>query len=269
MKEKFITIYTTCRLWVSSSASLSPMNDSLPFSLITPPARIIENLYSKALSLTTSGKFIEAQSIFVDALQYCSFFLGSSDTDYEVLKKKCREYILGLNIELKRRSISTSSDLIGKSIGLSFLFTQCDLDSIHLLLTLRSALSLAIKSGNYKMGVSFARRLLHENQSANSTVQLPLTVISQIQKTLVVCEEHIRKAESQGLPSDAQPSVPSTNSFVSGSTLKYICARSFEAVWNTSGKEEPLICTFCNSCYHRSLPIPFVCDICHLCEITN
>ena len=39
-------------------------------------------------------------------------------------------------------------------------FTHCNLQPVHLILTLRTALNLFFKLKNYKTGASFARRLL-------------------------------------------------------------------------------------------------------------
>ena len=151
-----LSIFATSRLSISCNYSLLPMDDCLSLSLVTPPCRFVESLFEKGLSLTTSGKFTEALGVFLDTLQCSSLFIGSSDAtiNYGDMKNKCREYILGLSIELARRSLSSSevlsSDTMKKCIGLSFLFTQCGLEPTHLLLTLRSALSIAIKSGNYR-----------------------------------------------------------------------------------------------------------------------
>ena len=73
----------------------------------------------------------------------------------------CREYILGVTIELKRRELLVSDPAnVARNLELAALFTHAQLQPPHQSLALRSAMTEARKVNNYAMAASFARRLL-------------------------------------------------------------------------------------------------------------
>jgi len=113
----------------------------------------------------TKGKFEECQACFLKVLQSIAFVVCDTRPAVNELKKLlsiCREYVLGLVIELKRKGLSDKS----KQCELAAYFTHCNLEPQHLCLTLRQAMSMNIKLQNYGLASSFARRLLELNPSA-------------------------------------------------------------------------------------------------------
>ena len=71
----------------------------------------------------------------------------------------CREYILGLTMETKRKEISIETpEGIQRAAELAAYFTHCSLQSGHLQLSLRSAMTYKMK--NFTTASAFARRLL-------------------------------------------------------------------------------------------------------------
>ena len=73
----------------------------------------------------------------------------------------CREYILGLSLELHRQAIAKDSlDQQLRNCELAAYFTHCELLPVHQMLTLRTAATISFKLKNLKMASSFARRLL-------------------------------------------------------------------------------------------------------------
>lgn len=72
----------------------------------------------------------------------------------------CREYILGLSMEQKRRDISKDESQAARAAELAAYFTHCELQPVHLMLTLNTAQTAFFKLKNFKTCSSFARRLL-------------------------------------------------------------------------------------------------------------
>ena len=72
----------------------------------------------------------------------------------------CREYILGLSMEMKRRDFAKDASQAARAAELAAYFTHCDLQPVHLMLTLNTAQTAFFKLKNYKTCSSFARRLL-------------------------------------------------------------------------------------------------------------
>jgi hypothetical protein len=72
----------------------------------------------------------------------------------------CREYILGLSLELQRRELSKDEEQASRAAELAAYFSHCNLQPVHLMLTLNTAQTLFFKLKNFKTCASFARRLL-------------------------------------------------------------------------------------------------------------
>jgi coatomer protein complex subunit alpha (xenin) len=69
----------------------------------------------------------------------------------------CREYITAIRI---KGAMTAAGDDPVRSTELSAYFTHCDLQPMHLLLALRSAMGTAFKHKNFIVAASMARRLL-------------------------------------------------------------------------------------------------------------
>jgi len=73
----------------------------------------------------------------------------------------CREYIVGLSMEAARKDLPKESlEDQKRSCEMAAYFTHSELQPIHQILTLRTALNLSFKLKNYRTAASFARRLL-------------------------------------------------------------------------------------------------------------
>ena len=102
--------------------------------------------------------------------------------DVQNLVKICKEYTVGINMELYRKTLGkTSSEDLKRSLELAAYFTHSELQPGHQvrskptlfcftflsfffffkILTLRTATNVAFKMKNYKMAMSFGRRLLN------------------------------------------------------------------------------------------------------------
>jgi len=132
-----------------------------------PPASLklsslIEALQS-AYKSTTEGKFGDALVKMRKILYAIPMLVVDSKQDAEDAESLvgiCAEYILGLTMELERRDIAKEPSKAGRAAELAAYFTHCDLQPMHLMLTLRTAQTVFFKLKNFKTCASFARRLL-------------------------------------------------------------------------------------------------------------
>lgn len=117
-----------------------------------------------AYQLTTQGRFGEAVERFRAIL--LSVPLLVVETKQEVseaaqLVEIAREYIVGLQMEKVRKELPKDTpEQQHRCAEMAAYFTHCNLQPVHLILTLRTALNLFFKLKNYKTAASFARRLL-------------------------------------------------------------------------------------------------------------
>jgi coatomer protein complex subunit alpha (xenin) len=63
-------------------------------------------------------------------------------------------------MEMKRRDFAKDASQAARAAELAAYFTHCDLQPVHLMLTLNTAQTAFFKLKNYKTCSSFARRLL-------------------------------------------------------------------------------------------------------------
>ena len=136
-----------------SSSSGSPI---VPLTV----SQLVKELQT-AYQTVTSGKFVEALVIFKNILYTSIFVVAGSKAEMSELQQLvdiCQDYILGLKMEIARKELPKESEARGAE--LAAYFTHCNLQPIHLMLTLRSAMNLHYKLENYRTASSFARRLL-------------------------------------------------------------------------------------------------------------
>jgi coatomer subunit alpha len=78
----------------------------------------------------------------------------------EQLIEVCKEYLLGLLIESTRRDIGASDPKTG--VELACYFTHCQIQSIHLVFALKTAMIQAFKLRNFGTAKTLAQRLLEQ-----------------------------------------------------------------------------------------------------------
>jgi len=152
----------------------------------------------------------------------------------------CREYVLGLNVEIERKALPKESlEQQKRSCEMAAYFTHCRLQPTHQILTLRTALNLFFKLKNYKTAGSLARRLLELGPKAE--------VSAQARKILQACDK--TPTEAHRLDYDEH------NPFA-------ICAASFRPIYR--GKAE-VKCPLCSASY-----LPDYSDtICNVCSVAQ
>lgn len=114
-----------------------------------------------------TGKFNDAKEAFVSVLVDIPLVMTESKQEGLEIKEMleiCREYITAIRI--KAAMSEAASDPV-RSTELSAYFTHCNLQPVHLLLALRSAMGTAFKHKNFISAASFARRMLELPDMSN------------------------------------------------------------------------------------------------------
>ncbi|KAK6245497.1 WD40 repeat - like 10 [Theobroma cacao] len=134
----------------------------------SPPALVfkfyqLEEKLKAGYKATTSGKFTEALRLFLSILHTIPLIVVDSRREVDDVKELIiivKEYVLGLQMELKRRELK---DNPVRQQELAAYFTHCNLQPPHMRLALLNAMTVCYKNGNLMTAANFARRLLETN----------------------------------------------------------------------------------------------------------
>merc|ERR550519_2204978 len=139
-----------------------------------------------AYMLTTSGKFGEAMAKFRAILLSIPLLVVETkqeETEALQLKEICCNYLVGLSMEAARKESPKATLENQKRVcEMAAYFTHCNLQPVHQILTLRTALNLFFKLKNYKTAGGFARRLLELGPKPE--------VAQQTRKILQACDKN-------------------------------------------------------------------------------
>lgn len=194
--------------------------------------------------LTTGGKFNDAVDKFRNILLSILFLSVDSREQIQECKQLldiCREYILGVSMEIERKSLpkETVADQI-RSCEMAAYFTHIHLQPVHAILTLRTASTLFFKLKNFVTAGSFARRLLELGPKPE--------VATQTRRILQSCE----KANTD----EHQLNYSEHNPFS-------VCAASYTPIYR--GKPE-VKCPLCEAVYKPEYK-DTVCRVCTVAAI--
>ncbi|KAF6212403.1 hypothetical protein GE061_012925 [Apolygus lucorum] len=194
--------------------------------------------------LTTSGKFPEATEKFRNLLHSILFLVVDTKqqiSEAQQLLQICREYIVGLQMETSRKELPKATIEEQKRIcEMAAYFTHCNLQPVHQILTLRTAINLFFKLKNYKTSASFARRMLELGPKPD--------VALQARKMLQACDKN---------PVDEhQVQYDEHNPF-------NLCASTYTPIYRGKPEEK---CSFCAASYHPQFKGK-VCGVCKISEI--
>jgi coatomer protein complex subunit alpha (xenin) len=160
----------------SADAPVGPPSSPALFTTLTG----LEDQLKAAYKLTTEGKFSDALKVFTGILHAIPLLVVETRKEVDEVKELlgvARDYCLALRIELKRKELK---DEPTRNAELAAYFTHCNLQPIHLSLSLRSAMSVFYKLHNFATAAGFARRLLELNP--------PAAVATQAKQLLATCE---------------------------------------------------------------------------------
>lgn len=176
LKSHFLAIYQAAHVSLAGVASTpsvtynlrrnpeasSPRN-TLPVAVYNFQT-IVTTQLQMAYRLFTSGKLVAAAQHFKLLLHSVLFTVTANDGEANELVQLvdiCREYLLGLSMEQKRRSITgqTPEDM-KRALELAAYFAHCQLQTPHMQLALRQATKQAFRTKNFSTASQFASRLL-------------------------------------------------------------------------------------------------------------
>uniref|UniRef100_A0A3Q2NWC2 Coatomer subunit alpha n=1 Tax=Fundulus heteroclitus TaxID=8078 RepID=A0A3Q2NWC2_FUNHE len=193
--------------------------------------------------LTTGGRFEEAVERFRAIL--LSVPLLVVDNKQEIAEAQqlltiCREYIVGLTMEIERKKLPKETlDQQKRICEMAAYFTHCNLQPVHMVLVLRTALNLFFKLRNFKTAAGFARRLLELGPKPD--------VAQQTRKILAACEKTL--TDTHQLNYDPH------NPFD-------LCAASFVPLYRGRPVEK---CPLSGACYCP----PYKGQICRVTQVTE
>ncbi|XP_046405576.1 coatomer subunit alpha [Ischnura elegans] len=194
--------------------------------------------------LTTSGIFHEAVEKLRSLLLSIPLLVvehRQEITEAQQLLQICREYILGLKMETARKELPKNTLEEQKRIcEMAAYFTHCNLQPVHQILTLRTALNLFFKLKNYKTAASFARRLLELGPR--------LEVAQQARKILQACDKN---------PTDEhQLQYDEHNPFS-------LCGQTYKPIYRGKPEEK---CPLCGASYFPAYK-GTICTVCTVAEV--
>jgi len=194
--------------------------------------------------LTTAGKFNEAVDRFRTLLLNVPLLIVDSKEEVKKAQELiaiCREYIVGLSMEAARKELAKDSlEDQKRSCEMAAYFTHAELQPIHQILTLRTALNCSFKLKNFRTAASFARRLLELGPKPE--------VAQQTRKILQACDK--------GGQDEVTLAYDEHNPF-------RLCAKTYVPIYQGKPEEK---CPLCNSSFQPSFK-GTLCPICTVSEI--
>lgn len=178
LKERFMEIYTSSKLSISTIdenkelennnlpvyINSSSINEDKPLGYV-PGYEELEKLVQEGYRLFKSNQLEESIKIFRKIIYIIATLSLTNEEDEEEKEEKCfeilkicKEYILGLTIELTRRSLPV--DEVKRNLELASYFTHVKLQPSHRLNALQVAMKENFKAKNYNMASYFASEFL-------------------------------------------------------------------------------------------------------------
>lgn len=193
--------------------------------------------------LTTAGKFTEAISKLQSILISIPLLVVENRQEIaeaQQLLSICREYVVGIKMETNRKGLPNATlEDKKRHCEMAAYFSHCNLQPVHQILTLRTALNMFFKLKNFKTATSFARRLLELGPRPE--------VAQQARKILQACELNL----------------------IDEHTLEYdehnpfsLCAITFKPIYKGKPEEK---CPLCGASYMPT----FKGTLCNVCEVAE
>lgn len=171
LRKRFMEVYSSNKLYLPGVDELPAMKDYIRadndeddpknFKPYIPGFDSLEEKLSVAFKYFRSNNLPEAIATFREIV-YTIAVLTVQDEDQEAkcddVLTLCREYILGLSIELERRSLDPSE--VKRNLELAAYFTRAKLQNAHKVNALQVAMLQSFKNKNYSSASFFASELL-------------------------------------------------------------------------------------------------------------
>ncbi len=250
LKPLFMTIYSSAHSYISGFPAVGPLSFNIHRTQEGDPRKFLPALaidlhklidrLQEAYGATTAGRFADAVTLFRTILHSVLFVVATKKSELDEIDQliaMCREYIVGLRMEMSRKELGP--DDAKRATELAAYFTHCQIQPTHLQLSLRSAMTLAYKLKNMQSASLFARRLLETAPSAQ--------VSQQAKKLLQVAEKN---------PTDeVKLDYDQYNPFV-------ICGKTFVPIYRGN---PTTTCPFCGTWFKPE----FKGHLCPTCDIST
>jgi coatomer protein complex subunit alpha (xenin) len=224
-----------------NDATGHPGSESLPRTPLDLKA-LVEGVRS-GYRFFQGGKFNDSRNSFAQVLTQIPLVVTSNRAEANEMKEMlviCREYITAIRIK-GAMSEAVSSPV--RATELSAYFTHCDLQSVHLLLALRSAMGTAFKHKNFIVAASFARRLLElpdMSSERNADLRTKATKVLQKSEQMARNEHELNYDETKTFTIDCQTFNP-----IYANTPSSSCSYCGSTYAGDMGKKLCLTCGFC------------------------
>lgn len=165
MKKAYLDVFMSSQFYTSPFEFISPVahyiskqdNPKVPF--ISNNLKALENKVQNGYNLTTKAQFAEAIVNFREVIAKVPLLSLESKADIPTAKKIldiCTEYIYALTCDQLKKTTKDNKEILRLTVTMSLM----NLQPIHRVLTLRSALSVCFKTNNFITSAFIARRLL-------------------------------------------------------------------------------------------------------------
>lgn len=171
LRKRFLEVYGASKLYLPGIVDLPAMKDYVradndednpnKFKPFVPGYENLEENLSLGFKYFKANNLEEAINTFREIIYTVTLITVEND-DHEAKCKDvlvlCREYILGLSIELARRALDPSN--VKRNLELAAYFTRAKLQNPHRVNALQVAMTQAFKNKNYATASYFAGELL-------------------------------------------------------------------------------------------------------------
>ncbi|KAL0360610.1 UNVERIFIED_CONTAM: Coatomer subunit alpha-1 [Sesamum radiatum] len=197
LKSQFIDIHMGSHTYLRAFTSAPVISiavergwsDSATPNVRRPPALVfnfsqLEEKLKAGYKATTAGKFSEALRHFLSILHTIPLIVVETRREVDEVKELViivKEYVLGLQMELKRRELK---DNPVRQQELAAYFTHCNLQIPHLRLALLNAMTVCFKAQNLSTAANFARRLLETNPSNENQARTARQVLQAAERNM-------------------------------------------------------------------------------------
>ncbi|KAI8377703.1 coatomer protein alpha subunit [Radiomyces spectabilis] len=256
LKPYFLSISQASCVYLSSM----PSNPTLPFYLRRQPEdsnprtslpvtvhnfqHIVSNQLQLGYKLFSDGRLAASATQFKHVLHSILFTVVANKVEADEVEQLigiCKEYIMGLAIETKRRATAgTEPESLKRALELAAYFTHSQLQVPHLRLALRQAMKQAFRLRNFSTATHFARRLLE--------LAPPQKAADEARQIQSVCERNLRD--------EIELEYDQYNPFV-------VCGITFEPIYKGSPQVN---CPFCQASYKPEMSGK-LCTVCEVAQI--
>lgn len=250
MREEALSLFLGTHSFLPMSLFMPPLKqplckkiqsqgNAISIPLLSLNINNILDLLKQAYRAFSNAEFSECQNFLFLILRRIPLINTNNKTEGDDLKELlviCREYLLAIKIRQEMDLLSQEGErdeaeeerVNKRLIELAAYFTHCNLQPAHLLLALKSAMTISFKNKNYINAASFARRLLALPEANNNEKHAEL--LSRAKKALQKSEQNGRNL--------LQINYDERNPFK-------LDINSLQPIYK--GSQSPLLCSYCGS----------------------